>query len=66
MRIPGFLRLLQVLNRIADALDRAYPPVQPPPKQREIGLDALSQYDAVADYEAEMEEERLQEQGRDK
>jgi len=70
MKLPSILTLAQSMNRLAqsidrasDILERAYPPPSKgkPPR---ITEDALIRYDPIADYEAELEEERLREQGR--
>ena len=62
MRLPGLFSLIKVLNRIADALDRAYPPDAPDPRLRlpfrKSNLADLTSYNEQADYEAEQEEER--------
>lgn len=60
--------LLRQLTRIADALERAYPP-PPPPRPRQAPIDprtAVSEYDPETDWRREMEEEiaRELEEGR--
>lgn len=62
MKLPGIFGLVKVLSRIADALDRAYPPEPKDPRRhlsfRRSELSDLTTYDPQADYEAEQEEDR--------
>jgi hypothetical protein len=61
---PTLLRLVSVLERIADALDRAYPVGAAPPVRRKPSTIAdLTSYNPAADFEAEQEEDRLRELG---
>lgn len=70
MKFPSILTLARsmdnlasAIHRAADILERAYPP---PPKgrPRQVGLEAMVSYNSEADVEAELEAERLREQGR--
>lgn len=72
LKWPNFLRLTVALmllvkevRRVADALDRAYPPAADVPRRppRQSTIEDLTTYDAEADYEAEQEDERLAELG---
>lgn len=78
LRWPALLRLTRVLSeiasslrQIASALDRAYPiedkdEIARRSRRRPATLADLTTYDAEADYEAELEEERRREQGYDR
>jgi hypothetical protein len=55
-------KLLSVLNRIADALDRAYPEQQII-QSKPYGPEALMTFDPEKEWELEEEEERQREQG---
>ncbi|HEY0800683.1 MAG TPA: hypothetical protein VGD54_07555 [Steroidobacteraceae bacterium] len=57
---PVFLkRLLSIGERIADALERAYPPIRELPNVTPAGPENLIQFDAEAEWQREQEEERL-------
>jgi hypothetical protein len=55
-------RLLGVLNRIADALDRAYPEPQITRQAKPYGPEALTTFSPEHEWEIEQEEERQREQ----
>lgn len=69
LRLFAHLRRLTLqLQRVADGLDRAFPPpdTNPPhPQGKRSTVMDLSSYDPEADYEAEQEEERLRALGED-
>ena len=58
-----FKSLVSVLQRIAEALDRAYPPPMPVLTRKPAGVENLTIFDAEAAWEAEQEEERKRSQG---
>jgi len=64
---PGLLReLIDVLKRIADGIDRAYPPPPAPEivqQMKPAGPEALWEFDPEQELEREMEDARRREQG---
>jgi hypothetical protein len=58
-----FKSLVSVLSRIADALDRAYPPATIPLTGKAAGPENLTVFDIEAAWQAEQEEERRTELG---
>ena len=56
-------RLLSFFERIADSLDRAYPPFSQVHQHKPYGPEAITEFDSEAAWLAEAEEERLREQG---
>jgi hypothetical protein len=61
---PAFLKeLLAVARRIADALERAYPPILEHVSLKPAGPENLTTFDPEKEWELENEEERLKNLG---
>lgn len=56
-------RVAAALERIADALDRAFPETRPVLPSRPAGLEALTEFDSERECDNEEQEERLRAQG---